>query len=87
VIAYKIVNGRYIEKRINVRIEHVRHSKCRQEFLDRVKSNAAKKAEAKAAGKTIVLKRLPAQPREARLIKTASNAPQTLTALPYETTI
>jgi len=87
VICYKIVNGRYIEKRVNVRIEHVRHSKCRQEFLDRVKSNAAKKAEAKAKGETIVLKRFPVQPREARLISTKANAPQTLTALPYETTI
>jgi large subunit ribosomal protein L21e len=87
VIAYKVVNGRYMEKRVNVRIEHVRHSKCRQEFLDRVKSNAAKKREAKAAGETIVLKRLPAQPREARVIKIQNNVPQTLTALPYETTI
>ncbi|RSH87498.1 60S ribosomal protein L21A [Apiotrichum porosum] len=87
VIAYKVVNGRYIEKRVNVRIEHVRHSKCRQEFLDRVKSNAAKKREAKEKGETVVLKRLPAQPREARVISIQNNVPQTLTALPYETTI
>ncbi|WOO77608.1 60S ribosomal protein L21-A [Vanrija pseudolonga] len=87
VIAYKVVNGRYLEKRINVRIEHVKHSKCRQEFLDRVKSNAAKKAEAKASGETVVLKRLPAQPREARTISSKNNVPQTLTAQPYETTI
>lgn len=66
---------------------HVRHSKCRQEFLDRVKSNAAAKKEAKAAGKVIVLKRLPLQPREARKISSANNQAQTLTALPYETTI
>jgi large subunit ribosomal protein L21e len=50
VICYKIVNGRYMEKRVNLRVEHVKHSKCRQEFLDRVKSNAAKKREAKAKG-------------------------------------
>jgi large subunit ribosomal protein L21e len=28
-----------MEKRVNIRIEHVKHSKCRQEFLDRVKAN------------------------------------------------
>ncbi|TXT13336.1 hypothetical protein VHUM_00703 [Vanrija humicola] len=87
VIAYKIVNGRYLEKRINVRVEHVKHSKCRQEFLDRVKSNAAKKREAKEKGEKVILKRLPAQPREARTISSKNNVPQTLTAQPYETTI
>lgn len=81
------MNGRYLEKRVNVRIEHVKHSKCRQEFLDRVKSNAAKKREAKEKGETVVLKRLPAQPREARTISSKNNVPQTLTAQPYETTI
>ena len=50
VIVHKVVGNRYIEKRVNVRVEHIRHSKCRQEFLDRVKSNAQKKKEAKAAG-------------------------------------
>ncbi|TXT09916.1 60S ribosomal protein eL21 [Cutaneotrichosporon oleaginosum] len=87
VLCYKVVNGRYMEKRVNVRIEHVKHSKCRQEFLDRVKSNAAKKREAKEKGETVVLKRLPAQPREARHVSIKNNAPETLTARPYETTI
>lgn len=82
VIVYKVVNGRYIEKRVNVRVEHVRHSKCRQEFLDRVKSNAAAKKEAKAKGEFVNLKRLPVQPREARHISIKNNAPQTLTAQP-----
>merc|ERR1712080_699342 len=49
--------GRYIEKRVNLRVEHVKHSACRQEFLDRVKSNAAKKREAKAKGEYVNLKR------------------------------
>lgn len=84
VICYKVVNGRYMEKRVNVRVEHVRHSKCRQEFLDRVKSNAAKKREAKEKGEHINLKRQPAQPREARTVSIKNNAPQTLTALPCE---
>jgi large subunit ribosomal protein L21e len=87
VICYKVVNGRYMEKRVNLRVEHVKHSKCRQEFLDRVVSNAAKKKEAKAKGEFVQLKRLPAQPREAHTVSTSDNAPQTLYPLPYETTI
>lgn len=39
VIINKVVGGRYIEKRVNIRVEHIRHSKCRQEFLDRVQRN------------------------------------------------
>ncbi|WWC95478.1 hypothetical protein V866_002342 [Kwoniella sp. B9012] len=87
VICYKVVNGRYLEKRVNIRIEHIKHSKCRQEFLDRVKSNAAKKREAKEKGEHVVLKRQPAQPREARHVSIKNNLPQTLTVRPYETTI
>jgi large subunit ribosomal protein L21e len=35
---------------VNLRIEHVRHSKCRDDFLNRVKANAAAKKEAKEKG-------------------------------------
>ncbi|RSH93434.1 hypothetical protein EHS25_007790 [Saitozyma podzolica] len=87
VIIYKVVNGRYLEKRVNIRVEHIRHSKCRQEFLDRVKSNAALKREAKEKGEFVQLKRLPAQPRLAHKISIHNNVPETLTAKPYETTI
>ena len=50
VIVYKVVGNRYLEKRVNLRVEHVRHSKCRQEFLDRVKSNHDAHVAAKASG-------------------------------------
>lgn len=50
VIVYKVVGNRYLEKRVNLRVEHVRHSKCRQEFLDRVKSNHEAHVAAKASG-------------------------------------
>lgn len=52
VIVNKRVGNRIIPKRINLRVEHVSHSKCRQEFLDRVKTNAAKRKEAKTNGST-----------------------------------
>jgi hypothetical protein len=50
VIINKIVGNRYIEKRVNIRVEHIRHSKCRQEFLDRVKANDHAKKEANEKG-------------------------------------
>ncbi|KZO94020.1 hypothetical protein CALVIDRAFT_539399 [Calocera viscosa TUFC12733] len=86
VICNKVVGNRYLEKRVNLRIEHVKHSKCRQEFLDRVKRNAALKAEAKEKGERIVLKREPAQPRQAHHV-TAEGLPQTIVPVAYETTI
>ena len=54
VIINKIVGNRYIEKRVNIRVEHIRHSGCRQEFLDRVKRNTAVSAEAKKSGGTSI---------------------------------
>ena len=59
----KVVRGNILKKRIHVRIEHCRPSKCRLDFLKRVKENEQKKKAAKAAGKKIVLKRIPGQPR------------------------
>ena len=50
IIINKVVGNRYIEKRVNIRVEHIRHSKCRQEFLERVKRNHDAHVEAKAKG-------------------------------------
>lgn len=49
--------GKILAKRINVRIEHVKHSKSRDSFLQRVKENEAKKMEAKQKGSWVELKR------------------------------
>ncbi|PWN87193.1 putative 60s ribosomal protein L21-A [Acaromyces ingoldii] len=87
VLIYKTVGNRKIEKRVNLRIEHVKHSKCRDDFLNRVKQNAAKKSEAKAKGEKVNLKRQPAQPREARTIQTNKNKPETLAPQAYDTYI
>ena len=87
VIIYKRVGNRYIEKRVNVRVEHVSLSRSREEFLRRVKDNAAKKQKAKAEGIHMHLKRQPAMPREARTIDAKENVPETITPIPYETTI
>ncbi len=87
VILYKQVGNHYMEKRVNVRIEHVRHSRSREEFLVRVKQNAEKKKKAKADGVRVDVKRQPAKPRTARTVSTKNNWPETITPIAYETTI
>ena len=87
VILYKRVRNRYIEKRINVRVEHVRPSGSRDDFLRRVKENAAKKKEAAAKGTQMHLKRQPAMPREARTVSTKEVRPESIAPIAYETTI
>ncbi|CAG0912682.1 unnamed protein product [Notodromas monacha] len=57
VIVNKRVRGKVLPKRINIRIEHVKHSQCRKDFLDRVKTNEAKKREAREKGIRVQLKR------------------------------
>ena len=87
VIIYKRVGNRYIEKRINVRIEHVTKSRSREEFIRRVKENAVKRRQAKEEGTQVHLKRQPAMPREARTVDAKENRPETLYPVAYETTI
>lgn len=87
VIIYKRVGNRYIEKRVNVRIEHVSLSRSREEFINRVKENAGKKQKAKAEGEHVFLKRQPLMPRAAHKIDAKENVPETITPIPYETTI
>lgn len=87
VIIYKKVNHRYLEKRVNLRIEHVSLSRSREDFIRRVKSNAAAKKEAKATGTLVQVKRLATQPREAHTVSTKENKPETIVPIAYETTI
>jgi len=84
IIVNKRVGNRFLEKRINVRIEHIKHSKCRDDFLRRVKENAAKKAEAKANKTTYQIKRQPAQPRKSHHVSTKNQIIETITSIPYE---
>ena len=76
------VGNRIIQKRLHVRIEHVQPSRCREEFLERRKSNDIKKAEAKARGETIDLKRQPAGPRSGFVLD--SSTLETVTPIPYD---
>lgn len=87
VIVYKRVGNRYLEKRVNIRIEHIKHSKCREEFVSRVKENAKRRKEAKEQGVHAYLKREAVKPRETRTVSTKNNLPETVTPIAYETTI
>eukprot|EP00918_Siedleckia_nematoides_P072258 GHVU01157788.1.p1 GENE.GHVU01157788.1~~GHVU01157788.1.p1 ORF type:complete len:162 (+),score=21.00 GHVU01157788.1:116-601(+) len=67
----KVVGNREIRKKICIRIEHVRKSRCQEEFKKRVKENAARLMEAKKAGEKLpkgTLKRLPVGPREGAVL-------------------
>ncbi|OMJ18412.1 60S ribosomal protein L21-A [Smittium culicis] len=87
VIVNKKVGNRYIEKRVNIRIEHVKHSKCRDDFLNRVKDNAAKVKAAHESGVRVLLKRQPEMPRPAHTVSSRNNVPITLAPIPYDTLI
>ncbi|RYP07155.1 hypothetical protein DL764_002702 [Monosporascus ibericus] len=87
VIIYKKVKHRYIEKRVNLRIEHVSLSRSREDFIKRVKKNAELKKQAKADGTMVQVKRQALQPRDARTVSMKDNHPETVVPIAYETTI
>ncbi|EMP37589.1 60S ribosomal protein L21 [Chelonia mydas] len=84
IIVNKQVKGKILAKRINVRIEHIKHSKSRDSFLQRVTENERKKKEAKEKGTWFELKRQPAPPREAHFVRTNGKEPELLEPIPYE---
>ncbi|XP_018329974.1 60S ribosomal protein L21-like [Agrilus planipennis] len=83
VIVNKRVRGRIIPKRINIRIEHINHSKCREDFLQRVKQNEKLRKEAKEKKIRVSLKRQPAQPKPAHIVS-GKEEPIWLAPIPYE---
>ncbi|KAI4555291.1 hypothetical protein MJG53_015993 [Ovis ammon polii x Ovis aries] len=84
IIINKPVKGKILAKRINVRIEHIKHSKSRDSFLKRVKENDQKKKEAKEKGTWVQLKRQPAPPRGAHFVRSKGREPKLLEPVPYE---
>lgn len=74
-IASQVVRNRIEKKRINVRIEHIRASKCRKDFLNRVQANDLVKREAKKAGKRVpieAIKRFPVGPKAGYVVSPSS---------------
>merc|ERR1712216_554514 len=70
VIVNKKIGGRIAAKRVHVRVEHVVPSRCREEFLNRVKKNDAAKIEAKKEGKKVTTKQ-PQMPKAGFTVKKA----------------
>ena len=86
IIVYKPVRGRVIEKRINIRIEHVQPSKCNVDFLTRSRENTKLATLSKETGVKSVgsLKRQPAMPRAGHFVSTKGNSPVLIAPIPYE---
>jgi large subunit ribosomal protein L21e len=86
----KLVGNRILAKRLSIRLEHVRPSKCRQDFLQRRRASEAAHAEYQAklkAGEKVtkpIIKRLPEQPKPGRIVKRRKCDPmETVTPLKY----
>ena len=82
----KPVGNRIIPKRIHVRVEHLKPSKCRIHFLERLQQNQAYKklvAEKKAPAKS--LKRDPGTPLPAKFVK--GSVSKNIAPAPYEFTV
>jgi len=81
----KQVRNRIVKKRIHVRVEHVQPSRCREDFLKRVKQNEIAKKEAKLKGlPRPVLRRKPEQPKPGRIVKVKVQSVETIAPLKYE---
>jgi large subunit ribosomal protein L21e len=66
VIVNKQVRSRIVKKKIHARPEHIQLSRCREEFLKRVKANEIAKKE----GRTSHLRRQPKGPIEGHFVDT-----------------
>merc|ERR1712232_246773 len=71
----KIVGARQLRKRIHVRVDHVKRSRCNELFLQRVKENDVLKQQANKEGKKLCTKRVPIGPKPGKVVKT-KNAEQ-----------
>lgn len=81
----KVIGNRQLKKRFHVRVEHVRHSTCRDNFLNRVKENDRLVKEMKAKGEPVVWpKRLPAQPKEGKMISGADFDIEVMAPISYD---
>ena len=78
----KAVNGRIINKHLNVRVEHVVPSKCQNEIIKRKVMNEEAKKKAKETGEKVNLKRMPKQPKPGFIIPIPEK-PETIQPIPF----
>mmetsp|Transcript_124227 Transcript_124227/g.351707 ORF Transcript_124227/g.351707 Transcript_124227/m.351707 type:complete len:166 (-) Transcript_124227:74-571(-) len=79
----KVVGNRQLRKRIHVRVEHLRKSRCNEAHLKRVRENDQKKRDAKLLGKTIVCKRVPEGPKPMKIVKANPEEVEVLAPLAF----
>merc|ERR1719159_605242 len=79
----KIVGNRQLKKRIHVRAEHCKKSRCNEAFLQRVKVNDQKKRDAKMLGKSLKIKREPEGPKEMKIVKAKPEDVVVLAPIPF----
>ncbi|KAF7685883.1 60S ribosomal protein L21 [Cucumispora dikerogammari] len=84
VLFYKRVGGRYIEKTVTIKVDHLRKSKSRDDYLKRQFENNILKIKAKKEGKPFVFpKRQPEGPRPSFCISLDNNIPQIVNPKPH----
>ena len=72
----KVIRNRVEKKRVNIRIEHIRPSKCRTDFLARVQRVDKIKRDAKAKGDKVdikLIKRFPVAPKAGYVVKASES--------------
>lgn len=84
VLLNKRVNTRIVQKKIHVRIEHLKKSTSRDAFIARRRDNDLKRQAAKAKGESVQLKRVPAGPRPSFTVPLKSINITTLKPAPFE---
>lgn len=77
------MRGKYIDKFLQVRIEHVRLSNTRKAFIKRVQDNDKIKTEANKAGKRVSTKRQVPGPRPERTVAVDLGAVEIRTQKPF----
>lgn len=79
----KTVGNRVMMKRFHMRIEHVKKSRCQEDFHKRVIANEAKAKQARMDGKKYIgEKRVPAQPADAHVVD--GSKIELVEPIPYE---
>lgn len=83
VIVNKRVRNYILPKRLHVRFEHLRKSRCKEDFIKRVKANDKAKTAAKKENKKISTKRIPVLPTGGHLVDLAKTQVQFINPKPY----
>ncbi|EDL42526.1 ribosomal protein L21e, putative, truncated, partial [Plasmodium vivax] len=83
VLVNKRVKHRIIQKKVCVRIEHVRKSRCNEDFKLRKEKNSQIIKEAKLKKEFVSIKRQPEGPKPAAMIKVPPTKIITVEPLPF----